>query len=583
MNFISNNFLDELRSKVSLVEIVRKSIKLTRKGRDWWGCCPFHKEKTPSFTVNDEKGFYHCFGCSEHGDIIGFEMKVNHLTFYEAVEKLAHIAGMEMPKPTVADMAKEEKRVSLFDVMEKACQFFQNSLYQPSGQEALEYIKKREISDKTMKDFRLGYAPSGNALRDFMASQNITMEQMKQVGLCASNNDSTYDYFRDRLIFPIMDKRSKVIAFGGRIMGAGEPKYLNSPESDLFHKSNVLYAYDKARISARKNNSVIVVEGYMDVIALHQAGIDYAVAPLGTALTEMQIQGLWQLANEPILCFDGDEAGKKAAFRAVPRVLPILKEGHSLQFSWMPNGQDPDDVIRVMGREAFLDIAKNSTPLADVVWKLVLGDNNLNTPEQKAYIEKKNNEFIAPISNEAIRKYYAQDLKNKLYNHLYQQRALNNKKAKKNPLMHNLERKLIIDDEKFKNLISYILTYPEVAGNFIEQIATIESNNNYLNKRLMSLLDKLSDNPETIQNEDKSDFSLYIEMLKRKYAKEEYPNSIVAADIDKELKSLSLISLVNEIKKLETELFVEYNEDKVITLKNLIAEKNNLEFSLDTD
>ncbi len=579
MSFFPNNFIDELRARVSVVETVGRSVKLSRKGRDWWGCCPFHNEKTPSFTVSDEKGFYHCFGCSEHGDAITFEMKVNNLTFVEAVEKLAGIAGMEVPKQTPVDIKKEQKRVSLFEVVEKACKFFQDMLYLSAGEKALEYIKSRGISEKSIKEFRLGYAPAGNALREYLISQGVTMEQMIKAGLCSKKDNNTYDYFRDRLMFPITDRKGKVIAFGGRIMGQGEPKYLNSPETDLFHKSQVLYAFDKAKTNARKHNSLIVVEGYMDVIALYQAGINYAVAPLGTALTETQILSLWQMTNEPVLCFDGDSAGKNAALRAVPRALPILKEGYSLKFSWMPSGLDPDDLIRTSGAVAFLDLVKHAEPLSDIVWQVIKSENDFSTPEKKAKTEKKITETTALIQNETIRRYYQQHLKDKMYDETVGKRFNKFKGKVKQKIV---SRTIIIDDEKLKNLIAYILKYPEVSNNFIEQIASIESTNKYLNQKLRSLLDKLSDSFAAVEAEDKKDFALQIEMLGQKYKKLECPEPVIAKDIDRELKSLSLIGLYHDIKRIESEMIQEYDPEKLELLKSLIEERTKLEQELDS-
>ncbi|MBT3306711.1 MAG: DNA primase, partial [Alphaproteobacteria bacterium] len=328
----SDQFLEDLRGRAGLADVVGRRVKLTRKGREHSGLCPFHKEKTPSFTVNEEKGFYHCFGCGEHGSVFDFVMQTEGLTFPEAVERLAGEAGMEIPQDSPEERQRQEQRQTLYDVTEKAAKFFKTQLHQPAGKAALEYLKGRGITDDTIQRFGLGFAPDGRGvMKEALSFEGIDEGRMIAAGLIIQPDDKSrdsYDRFRGRVMFPITDTRGRVIAFGGRILGQGEPKYLNSPETSLFHKGRVLYGQKMASGPARKSGEIIVTEGYTDVIALHQAGFENAVAPLGTALTEDQIKILWKIVPEPVLCFDGDAAGQKAASRAAERALPLLASGY---------------------------------------------------------------------------------------------------------------------------------------------------------------------------------------------------------------------------------------------------------------
>ncbi len=322
-------FLDELRQRVSLAEIVGRRVKLVRRGREYIGLCPFHKEKTPSFSVVEDKGFYHCFGCGAHGDVIGFVMQTENLSFPEAVEQLARQAGLDVPQESREERERAARQATLQGAVDAACVYFEQMLYGPDGRAARAYLERRGLDEATIRRFRLGYAPDGRDHLKRALAKEFPEPLLIEAGLLRKpeGGGETYDYFRDRVIFPIGDRRGRIIAFGGRVMGDGQPKYLNSPDTPLFQKGRVLYGWALARAAAAKEPSAIVVEGYMDVIALHRAGFATAVAPLGTALTEAQIEELWRLAPEPILCFDGDAAGQRAASRALARALPILKPG----------------------------------------------------------------------------------------------------------------------------------------------------------------------------------------------------------------------------------------------------------------
>ena len=412
-------FIDELRARVSIADVVGAKVKLTKKGREYQGLCPFHNEKTPSFTVNESKGFYHCFGCGAHGDIIKFEMEANGLPFIDALQKLAHQAGLQMPQLSAKDKKEEDERKSLYEIMEAACAFFERELRMPGGAAGLKYFtEKRGLSPETLKKFRLGFAPSNNALMTHLKAQGIDEKDMKELGLIAIPEDTSrrpHDFFRNRVMIPITNKQGKIIAFGGRVMEKIEPKYLNSPDTPIFNKRRNLYNLDKAREVAYKEKKLIICEGYMDVIALDRYGFGYAVAPLGTALTEEQIAEAWRVCPEPILCLDGDSPGVKAAMRAVDRVLPMLKAGYSLQFLFLPDNQDPDEYLQAHGHDSFAALMRKTSPLIDILWRKYTENEDSSTPEKKALIEKTLLSEVAKIGDATVRSYYAQEIRSRIY------------------------------------------------------------------------------------------------------------------------------------------------------------------------
>ncbi len=414
MNF-PQSFLDEIRARLPVSEVVARRVKLTRKGREFVGLSPFNPEKTPSFTVNDQKGFYHCFSSGKHGDIFGFLIDVDGLAFPEAVERLAHDAGVPMPERTEADVQREETRAGLVEVMEMAARFFEDQLEREAGAAARGYLSDRGLAVKVQKSFRLGYAPaSRSALKSHLATQGVDQAQMVEAGLLIAGDDIpvSYDRFRDRVMFPIEDQRGRVIAFGGRALSADVPaKYLNSPETPLFHKGSILYNFARARKSAHDAGTIIAVEGYMDVIALSAAGFENAVAPLGTALTPDQIGLLWRAAPEPILCFDGDRAGLKAAYRAVETALPLLKPGHSINFALLPEGVDPDDLLREHGRAALDQVLAGARTLAEMLWSREYSGGDWSTPERRALLEQRVGDLVRQISDPAIQRYYQQEMR----------------------------------------------------------------------------------------------------------------------------------------------------------------------------
>lgn len=416
----SPQFLDELKHRFTLSDIVGRQVKLIRRGREHTGLCPFHNEKTPSFTLNDQKGFYHCFGCGAHGSVFDFVMETEGLSFPEAIEKLAAEVGMEVPKPSREEMQRQEQRTSLSDVMQMCADwYFEQLTKTQAGRGAYDYIRGRGLTDQTLAGFTLGYAPnSRTALKEAMISRKITEEQLIETGMLIKpdGGGASYDRFRDRLMFPITDRQGRMIAFGGRALSKeAKAKYLNSPETVLFHKGQTLYNWATARAASYKTSQVLVVEGYMDVIALSQYGIHEAVAPLGTALTEEQITHLWQMADEPFLCFDGDNAGRRAAERAMERALPMLRAGKSLRFVFMPEGDDPDTLVQRDGKGAFEKLLDEAIPLSAMLWTTLTQNVDASTPERRAGLEKTIFMKLSDIQDEQIKKLYQQDFRNRIF------------------------------------------------------------------------------------------------------------------------------------------------------------------------
>ncbi|WEX76478.1 DNA primase [Sinorhizobium numidicum] len=422
----SQSFLDEIRDRVPISDVIGKRVTWDRRKTnvprgDYWACCPFHGEKSPSFHCEDRKGRYHCFGCGVSGDHFRFLTDLEGLSFPEAVQQIADLAGVAMPQPDPQAERREKERTSLLDVMELATQFFQDQLQTANGAKARAYLRERGLNGRTIETFRLGFAPdSRNALKEFLAGKGVGKEQIEDCGLVVHGPDIpvSYDRFRDRIMFPILSSREKVIAFGGRAMSPDAPaKYLNSNETELFHKGNVLFNFTRARRASQGADgagTIIAVEGYMDVIALHQAGIENAVAPLGTALTENQLDLLWKMTPQPVLCFDGDGAGIRAANRAVDLALPHLKPGRSVRFAMLPDGKDPDDLVRHEGREPFDKVLANARSLAEMVWLREVQGGDFDTPEKRAELEARLRQVTSVIADESVRRHYGQDMRDRL-------------------------------------------------------------------------------------------------------------------------------------------------------------------------
>ena len=406
-------FLDELRARLPVSEVVGRRVKLKKAGREWKGLSPFNKEKTPSFFVNDQKSMWFDFSSGKNGNIFDFVMATEGVSFPEAVERLAGMAGVPLPKVSVEDTRREQRRKTLHDVIELAAKFFEATLAARAGAKARGYLADRGIAPATQVQFRLGCAlPERFALKEHLGGHGVPVEDMIEAGLVIAGDEIPvpYDRFRDRVMFPITDWRGRVIAFGGRALDPDVPaKYLNSPETPLFHKGANLYNGAAARKACHDGAPLIVVEGYIDVIAMVTAGFPATVAPLGTALTEEQLALLWKMADEPVLCFDGDSAGRRAAYRAADLATPKLQPGKSLVFALLPEGQDPDDLARAGGRAAIDEVLASARPLADMIWMRETESAAFATPERRAALEARLNEIVGTITHEAVRKYYRQD------------------------------------------------------------------------------------------------------------------------------------------------------------------------------
>ena len=489
-----NRLLEDIRSRIVLTDVVGKQVTLTRKGSEHSGLCPFHNEKTPSFTVSENKGFYHCFGCGAHGDVISFVMNTEGLSFPETVERLAAEAGLEVPVETPAARAEAKRRADLYDVVEAACGWFEAQLSEPAGQAALDYLRNRGLRDETIAQFRLGYAPdAGAGLTVTLKANGATEDQILEAGLMRYPDDgrAPYPFFRDRVIFPIADRRDRIIAFGGRLMGdAKAAKYVNSPDTPLFDKGRNLYNFGAARQASFDTGQLVVAEGYMDVIALSQAGITASVAPLGTALTEDQIRALWRLAAEPILCFDGDKAGRRAAGRAAERVLPLLQPGKSLCFALLPPGEDPDSLIGRQGGGAMRQLLETAQPLSEVLWRLEAGAGPVDTPERRADLQarltKRANEIIEPT----VRQYYRDAIRDRLQAEF---RPEGNRRrsmaARGNSGAHIRNRVQQQNRREQQAILATLINHPQLRDVFDERLAEIafDSDLDNLRQQLQSL------------------------------------------------------------------------------------------------
>lgn len=521
-------FLDELRSRLSIADIIGQKVKLTKRGREYTGLCPFHHEKTPSFTINESKGFYHCFGCGAHGDIIRFLMEAEGLPFMEAVKKLADKAGLQMPVFSKESQEQSQKRKSLYEIMDMAAAFFEKNLKMPIGAYGLRYFKeKRGLSDDIIQKFRLGYAPNNNGLKALLLSKGVSEQDMAELGLIAipeDKNRPSHDFFRERVMIPIMDKQGNVIAFGGRIMDNSQPKYLNSPETPIFNKRRILYNMTHARESAYQNKRLIICEGYMDVIALDSFGFNYAVAPLGTALTEEQILEAWKVCPNPILCFDGDGAGIKAAIRSIDRVLPILRAGYSVSYIFLKEKKDPDELLHTLGPAVFEQYLQRAKPLVDILWHKCKMNKDTSTPEQKALIEKEVYEEVGKIKDAQIRSYYAQEMKQRIYytfgkgaqikKQQNEQSATNanvsqptKRFGSQTSTGYNLVKKPPLSDLDLRNVVAALILYPELISKYEERLSSFEIGHSQMAKILTDII-------EINQEDEHLDSDILLEKIK---------------------------------------------------------------------
>ncbi|NBX67086.1 MAG: DNA primase [Proteobacteria bacterium] len=516
---VPKSFIDDLRSRLRLSDIIAPRVKLTRAGREFKACCPFHNEKSASFYVNDEKGFFHCFGCGAHGDQIGFLMRHQNLGFMDAVEILAGQAGMPVPKPSVQDVERSRTRDRLITLMDTATKWYAQQLFLTANKEILSYLTGRGLTVETIEAFRLGYAPPDSAqLANAMKQAGYTVPELIEAGLfkqSTRDGGSPFAFFRDRVMFPVTDRRGQTIAFGARVLPehirplkAGDqkpPKYINSGETPLFQKGQILYNESHARTAAAKGQPVIVCEGYADVIALWQAGFTGAVAPLGTALTEAQITSLWSMipeaddtgVREPVLCFDGDAAGQRAATRAMDRILPQLQAGRSARVAFLPDGMDPDDLIRAKGREAFEAVIATAIPMVDMIWRTLTDGRNFDTPEGKAGLQKSIKDTCAKIADLAVQKAYMAALRDKVFKAQSSNFAGKQKARGAASVVRLPDPKSNGRNTRARVALAAILCFPEIFHEAEDILGRLTIDDPRLDTMRQTILAALSEEPET--------------------------------------------------------------------------------------
>lgn len=505
--FIPDGFVDDLKARVRLSDVVSRRVKLKKQGQGFVGLSPFQNEKTPSFYVYDDKGYYKCFSSGHGGDVINFVQETERVDFIEAIRRIAEIAGIEIPKPTIKDKEAYDRKARLLAICEHACQFFEQKLTSPEGSEAREYLKNRGLSSESWKKYRLGYSPDGwRHILDYLKSLEFTTKEIIEAGLVKEKSEdgksSTYDVFRNRIMFPIENTSGKVIAFGARALQPDEkPKYLNSPDGPLFHKSEILYRYKAARtaLSASTARGLVVCEGYMDVIALNEAGIGYAVAPLGTALTQQQLMMVWYASSEAVLCFDGDTAGQKAAHRTIDRALPDINHKHQLFFVMLPDGLDPDDLIRRHGRNKMLAMIDDATPLIDLLWLRERNAGALDTPERQAGLFDRLKAIIELIQDPNVRKAYRQTLFRRANDFGYELRNSHPRKSQRNASYDGSVIKPTHSLVGLGNLL-HAIENPELLELGREEIAAANFPNPDVNSIRDAILDR-SDSGEDIERE----------------------------------------------------------------------------------
>lgn len=412
-------FINDLLARTDIVELIETRLKLKKQGRNYHACCPFHNEKTPSFTVSGEKQFYHCFGCGAHGNAIDFLMNFDRLEFVESIEELAAMQGLEVPYETRdggEDKLARHQRQNLYDLLAQISAAYQKQLHLPAAEAARQYLARRGLSAEVTERFAIGYAPAG---WDFLARQFGRAAEQRQAlidagMLIVNDQQRAYDRFRERIMFPIRDKRGRVLGFGGRVLDAGQPKYLNSPETDIFHKGRQLYGLYEVQQAASEHPYLLVVEGYMDVVALAQFGIDYAVASLGTSTTTEHLQQLFRITDQIICCYDGDRAGRQAAWRALETALPLLTDGRQIRFAFLPEGEDPDTLVRKEGKTAFEQRLAAAQPLSAFLFETLLTQVDLSTPDGRARLSALAIPLIQQVPGETLQLYLRQQLGNKL-------------------------------------------------------------------------------------------------------------------------------------------------------------------------
>ena len=557
-------FLEELRSRVSVTQVIGRKVswdlkKSNQNKGDMWAPCPFHQEKTASFHVDDQKGFYYCFGCHAKGDAISFVKETENVNFIEAVQILAKEAGLQMPEQDPQAKEKSSYRDELFKIMDLSVRFYQRSLNSAQGAKARDYINSRKLTLTTIDNFELGFASNNRTeLFDYLKDKNILEEHIIDTGMCIRSDDggAVYDRFRDRIMYPIRDSRDRCIAFGGRAMSQNaRAKYLNSPETKLFDKGKSLYNVNTARSALNKQSSLIVAEGYMDVIALAQANFKASVAPLGTAITKDQLALIWRISPNPVIALDGDRAGINAAYRLIDVALPLIETGKTIKFVLMPEGYDPDDLIQERGRDAMQNLVDDAISLGDLLWKRETEGLSFDNPDARAALDKKLDQAISNVRDRQLKYHYQQYFKDLKWG------AFNKKTVKKSSDLNNItstgnaiKNSFIANSDK-KNFISFkegvvlaiLVKYPNLIETNKEKLTTMDWNS----KDHVSLLDE-------IINMGHLGYKEITENLEKKFGdkalgklfKQSYVDIIPCLGTKNDPQQAELI-LLDEIKKLE--------------------------------
>ena len=485
-------FIEDLRQRVPLSDVVGRRVKLIRKGRRHSGLCPFHAEKTPSFSVVDDDGFYHCFGCGVHGDAISFLREMDGLEFMEAVERLAEMAGLAVPRTVPQDPAASRQRKAALDILEETTLFFEAALRRDDGRDATRYLKQRGLDSAIVKTYRIGYSPR-MGLRAALKDKGFSDEDMLAAGVIrkSDRDGSLYDYFRDRVMFPIENRQGKVIAFGARALGDAQPKYLNSGDGPTFSKKAVLYGWVQAREGLRRNLPLVVAEGYMDVIAIHHSGAAAAVAPLGTALTPEQIALLWKLHDEPVLCFDGDAAGQRAQTRALERILPLLEPGRSARLAVLPEGKDPDDLIAASGPEGFRKVIGTARSLVDSLWEQVQAEFDIRQPEARAQFWQAVRGHVRSIGNNQVRSAYGDEIESRIAAMRNQIRGISSMVA---PRRASRPQTGLIN--RHRAVVALLLAHPSLVSANFEALSMLDSGDQSLESLKKALIDAVIRDPD---------------------------------------------------------------------------------------
>ena len=474
-----NSFTDELRQRLSLVDVISRRVPLVKRGQNYWGCCPFHNEKTPSFSVNEDKGFYHCFGCREHGDIISFVMKTENIDFKEAIKELADMAGLKLPTYKQKTQQQIDNEENYIKITESACKIYQDLLFQDIGKHALEYIKKRGFNDDMIKKYRIGYAPKNNIIS--AKFNNVKIDKLTSTGLVRVGEYGPYDFFRDKLMFPIFNAHGQIVAFSGRSLDGSEPKYINTSDTELFHKRQTIFGFNFARDAIHRANRSIVVEGQIDAIQMQVNGFGETVAPLGTALTEDHIAILCKSNRNITFCFDGDNAGQKAAIRACTLVLPFLRDNSDVRFAFVSGGKDPDEILKTHGVSAMKKIIDNAVPLIDFLWETVNKNYLINTPGGRTQAEKFLKDCVSKITDKIFQSEIENEYNSRKFNQWHKWKKTEYKPDIELPDTNQIDINIIK---------SIVQTYPEISEKFGDFLISLNiSFDEDVQKTTMSLQD----------------------------------------------------------------------------------------------